>query len=115
MLIEMFQSGISNIDCQIERKHLWNEEKMRKNLEGRKSDWSPGTQLGYAIFTSGFVADNICRKADARRRGIAQYFRDEIAQPHRNVFSYYLFHEISKYHIQSQIILGFTWFIHSVS
>uniref|UniRef100_A0A914X3F3 Beta-lactamase-related domain-containing protein n=1 Tax=Plectus sambesii TaxID=2011161 RepID=A0A914X3F3_9BILA len=74
--------GITNLDQKIERKHLRDWKKMRTVIENHKPDTIPGTKLGYAIFTSGFLADSICRKTDKHQRGTGDYFDAEIGKPH---------------------------------
>ncbi|VDM99310.1 unnamed protein product [Thelazia callipaeda] len=57
-------------------------ENMSKVLEQMVPLWKPGTTCGYHALTFGFLVDQIVRRIDVKKRGVACILREEILLKH---------------------------------
>ncbi|CAB3411449.1 unnamed protein product [Caenorhabditis bovis] len=73
-------AGLAYIDTPITEQMAADHEKMREILENQPPNWAPGTKTGYHAYTHGWIVDQIIRHTDERKRGIGQFFREEIAE-----------------------------------
>ncbi|PIO58009.1 hypothetical protein TELCIR_20566, partial [Teladorsagia circumcincta] len=48
----------------------------------QKPIWEPGKAVGYHALSYGWLIDQIIRRTDHKRRGIGQFFKEEIADKH---------------------------------
>jgi hypothetical protein len=55
-----------------------NPDAIAKLIEDQKPNWEPGTQVGYHALTFGWILDQIIRRADPKRRSLAEFYRQEI-------------------------------------
>ncbi|CAM4843354.1 unnamed protein product [Rotaria magnacalcarata] len=55
-------------------------------LEKQKPYWVPGTQHGYHAYTYGWLAGELVRRVDIKKRTLGQFIRDEIAKPTQSEF-----------------------------
>lgn len=51
----------------------------RKILENAKPKWTPGVLSGYHAYTYGWLVDQLIRHSDPKKRGVGQFFKEEIA------------------------------------
>ena len=65
-----------------------NPDQMAKIIERAKPNWEPGTKSGYHAITYGWLVDQIVRKTDPKKRGAAQFFREEVSDKHGNFYLY---------------------------
>ncbi|PIC45826.1 hypothetical protein B9Z55_005718 [Caenorhabditis nigoni] len=72
-------SGMAWFDTPITEEIAADHEQMRQIIENEEPKWAPGTKTGYHAYTYGWLVDQIVRHTDDRKRGIGQYFREEIA------------------------------------
>lgn len=66
-------------DTPITEEIAADHEKMREIIERESPKWAPGTKTGYHAYTYGWLVDQIVRHTDDKKRGIGQFFREEIA------------------------------------
>lgn len=59
-------------------------ERMARALEAMRPAWPPGSRSGYHALTFGWLVDQVVRRVDLHGRGVAQFFRQEIGEPHGN-------------------------------
>ncbi|VDK46639.1 unnamed protein product [Gongylonema pulchrum] len=72
---------------------------MSKILESQKPNWTPGQGVGYHAMTFGWLVDQLVRRIDPKKRSLAQFFKEEIAQPHGKSFTFRaLLHKINDVH-----------------
>ncbi|VDN23511.1 unnamed protein product [Cylicostephanus goldi] len=55
---------------------------MREVLENEAPKFPPGTTSGYHALSYGWLVDQLIRHTDEKKRGIGQFFREEIAEPY---------------------------------
>ncbi|KAK0404688.1 hypothetical protein QR680_017573 [Steinernema hermaphroditum] len=55
-----------------------NPQRIAELFESATPIWEPGSQVGYHALSIGLLIDQIVRRVDARSRGIAEYFKEEI-------------------------------------
>uniref|UniRef100_A0A8R1HZM5 Beta-lactamase domain-containing protein n=1 Tax=Caenorhabditis japonica TaxID=281687 RepID=A0A8R1HZM5_CAEJA len=72
-------AGMAWLDTPITEEIAADHVKMRQTLEREKPKWAPGTKSGYHAYTYGWIVDQIVRHTDDKKRGIGQFFREEIA------------------------------------
>ncbi|CAD5222739.1 unnamed protein product [Bursaphelenchus okinawaensis] len=58
-------------------------KEMAKVIERQRPMWEPGTKTGYHAISFGWLVDQIVRHVDDLGRGVGDYFRDEVAKPHK--------------------------------
>uniref|UniRef100_A0A183BRZ5 Beta-lactamase domain-containing protein n=1 Tax=Globodera pallida TaxID=36090 RepID=A0A183BRZ5_GLOPA len=51
-------------------------------IEAQKPNWALGSRSGYHAVTFGWLLDQIVRRVDPKKRGIAQFIREEITDKH---------------------------------
>ncbi|KHN86060.1 Beta-lactamase domain-containing protein 2 [Toxocara canis] len=76
------RAGLAALDEPISREDAFNPERIGEIIARQKPNWIPGTKSGYHALTYGWLVDQLIRRADPKKRGIGQFFREEIAQPH---------------------------------
>uniref|UniRef100_A0A914W077 Beta-lactamase-related domain-containing protein n=1 Tax=Plectus sambesii TaxID=2011161 RepID=A0A914W077_9BILA len=76
------QAGLPYIAGTIEIEDIQDHTRMSKLLSAQKPIWEPGTKVGYHALTIGWLVDQIFRRTDSKQRGVAQFFREEIADVH---------------------------------
>uniref|UniRef100_A0AC35U4P9 Beta-lactamase domain-containing protein n=1 Tax=Rhabditophanes sp. KR3021 TaxID=114890 RepID=A0AC35U4P9_9BILA len=74
--------GLVLFDKQITVADAQNHEAMSQIIVDQRPHWLPGTEVGYHALTFGWLVDQIIRHVDVRKRGIGQFFREEIAEKH---------------------------------
>ncbi|CAF4885251.1 unnamed protein product, partial [Rotaria sp. Silwood2] len=55
-------------------------------LEKQEPYWVPGTQHGYHAYTYGWLAGELVRRVDIKKRTLGQFITDEIAKPTQSEF-----------------------------
>ncbi|XP_013394567.1 beta-lactamase domain-containing protein 2 isoform X2 [Lingula anatina] len=75
------QAGLSAVDFEVTEKLHNNTEEFGKLLAGQKPFWKPGTAHGYHALTFGMYVDQLMRRADPKKRGVQQFFKEELAKP----------------------------------
>jgi CubicO group peptidase (beta-lactamase class C family) len=73
------RAGLPVVTADLPRGAMLDRKAMTEALAAQAPLWEPGTQAGYHIHTQGYMLSEITRRVTGRT--IAQYFRDEIAQP----------------------------------
>ena len=59
----------------------YNWDGMINKLEQRQPMWPPGTAHGYHALTYGWLAGELVRRVDPKKRTLGQFIREEIAEP----------------------------------
>jgi len=77
------QSGLSGITQPGWTSEDWFDwDKTVNTLAAQTPIWEPGTACGYHPVTYGFLAGEICRRADKQQRSIGQILKEEFVIPH---------------------------------
>ncbi|VDO35914.1 unnamed protein product [Haemonchus placei] len=77
-----FQSGLAYLDGKISYEDAADPERMAKLIEDSRPIWEPGKDVGYHALSYGWLIDQIIRRTDLKKRGIGQFFKEEIADKH---------------------------------
>ncbi|VDM96798.1 unnamed protein product [Thelazia callipaeda] len=72
-------AGLPYLEERISLNNATNYINMRKVFEDEKPKWSAGQKLGYHAYTFYWLVDQIVRHVDLQKRGIRQFFNEEIA------------------------------------
>ncbi|KAK6047760.1 beta-lactamase, partial [Cooperia oncophora] len=75
-------SGLACLDGKISYEDAADPERMAKFIEDSKPIWEPGKAVGYHALSYGWLIDQIIRRSDHKKRGIGQFFKEEIADKH---------------------------------
>ncbi|ETN69968.1 beta-lactamase [Necator americanus] len=75
-------TGLHYFDTPITEEMAYSHDIMRKVIESETPKTVPGGQSGYQALTYGWLVDQIVRHTDEKKRGIGQFLREEITQPH---------------------------------
>ena len=62
-------------------EYFYNWTAMVNLLEKRKPVWQPGTAQGYHALTYGWLAGELVRRVDPKKRSIGKFVQEEIADP----------------------------------
>ncbi|VDM38871.1 unnamed protein product [Toxocara canis] len=73
-------AALAYIDEPITEQMASDHSAMKRLLENEIPKWPPGTKSGYHAYTYGWIVDQLVRAVDQRKRGIGQFFSEEIAQ-----------------------------------
>ncbi|VDK49760.1 unnamed protein product [Anisakis simplex] len=73
-------AGLAYTDETITPEMAADHNAMRILFENEHPKWPPGTKTGYHVYNYGWLVDQLIRASDERKRGIGQFFREEIAQ-----------------------------------
>ncbi|CAF1305909.1 unnamed protein product [Rotaria sordida] len=73
------RAGLPYISSPIEQYTNWTA--MIHTLEQERPLWTPGTTHGYHSVTYGWLASELVRRVDPRKRSFGQFIKDEIASP----------------------------------
>lgn len=57
-------------------------ERMAKFFERMTPLWQPGEKCGYHALTFGFLVDQLVRRLDDKKRGVVEFFHEEIVSKH---------------------------------
>uniref|UniRef100_A0A7E4UWA0 Beta-lactamase domain-containing protein n=1 Tax=Panagrellus redivivus TaxID=6233 RepID=A0A7E4UWA0_PANRE len=77
------RSGLAAVDETITIEDAKDHTKMAGILERAVPNWTPGTKSGYHAITYGWLVDQIIRRVDEKKRGAAQFFREEVTEKHQ--------------------------------
>ncbi|XGW12829.1 hypothetical protein V3C99_013464 [Haemonchus contortus] len=75
-------SGLAYLDGKISYEDAADPERMAKLIEDSRPIWEPGKDVGYHALSYGWLIDQIIRRTDEKKRGIGQFFKEEIADKH---------------------------------
>ncbi|CAJ0602568.1 unnamed protein product [Cylicocyclus nassatus] len=75
-------AGLYYIETPITKEMVLDHNLMREVLENEAPKFPPGTMSGYHALSYGWLIDQIIRHTDEKQRGVGQFFREEIAEPH---------------------------------
>jgi hypothetical protein len=56
-------------------------------LEKAQPIWTPGEKTGYHAITFGWLVDSLMRKVDPKKRGVKQFFKEEIGEPNSELIA----------------------------
>lgn len=73
------RAGIPFLSATPEQTRNWSA--MIRAIESLTPLWPPGTAFGYHAGTFGFIAGELVRRVDPKKRTLGQFVRDEIAVP----------------------------------
>uniref|UniRef100_A0A914WZ40 Beta-lactamase-related domain-containing protein n=1 Tax=Plectus sambesii TaxID=2011161 RepID=A0A914WZ40_9BILA len=74
-------AGLAYVDEAITEEDALDHKRLARIFEEQTPNWPPGTATGYHALTYGWLVDQLIRRADPQKRGIGQFFRENIAQP----------------------------------
>lgn len=72
------KAGLIKFDGELDLKHATDHQYISKLIEETKPMWPPGTAVGYHALTYGWLLDQIVRRVDAKKRGLAEFYDQEI-------------------------------------
>jgi len=75
------QAGLSAIDEPLGLETLADPDALAEILGRQEPAWVPGTKHGYHCWNLGWYQSELIRRVDPQRRGLGQFFQDEIAKP----------------------------------
>ncbi|WKX97631.1 hypothetical protein Q1695_013359 [Nippostrongylus brasiliensis] len=75
-------SGLAYLEGKISYEDATDPNKMAQYIEEAKPIWEPGKAVGYHALSYGWLIDQIIRRTDEKKRGIGQFFKEEIAEKH---------------------------------
>ena len=75
------QAGLCGVDRILRVKTLMDPQKMGDILSSQTPAWIPGDHQGYHAWTIAFYMDQLIRRIDTQKRGLAQFFHQDIAEP----------------------------------
>uniref|UniRef100_A0A914CM63 Beta-lactamase-related domain-containing protein n=1 Tax=Acrobeloides nanus TaxID=290746 RepID=A0A914CM63_9BILA len=78
------QAGLPIFDVDISIEECKDPDFIAGAIENQTPLWEPGTKYGYHAITYGWLVDQIIRRVDPEKRGIGQFFNEEIAQKYEN-------------------------------
>uniref|UniRef100_A0A915A7Y9 Beta-lactamase-related domain-containing protein n=1 Tax=Parascaris univalens TaxID=6257 RepID=A0A915A7Y9_PARUN len=70
--------GLLRFEKEIELEKANDHVYISHLIEESKPLWPPGTQCAYHAITQGWLIDQILRRVDTKKRGIGQFYREEI-------------------------------------
>ncbi|CAF4067408.1 unnamed protein product [Rotaria sordida] len=73
------RAGLPNISTPFEQFLNWTA--MIHTLEQMTPLWSPGSAHGYHAFTYGWLAGELIRRVDPKKRSLGQFIREEMSDP----------------------------------
>lgn len=73
------RAGLPSISEPFEQ--FWNWTAMIQTLERMSPLWPPGSAYGYHAFTYGWLAGELIRRVDSKKRSFGQFIREEIVDP----------------------------------
>uniref|UniRef100_A0A0R3RRS2 Beta-lactamase domain-containing protein n=1 Tax=Elaeophora elaphi TaxID=1147741 RepID=A0A0R3RRS2_9BILA len=74
------KAGLIVFDDQLTIEQAHDHRYISRIIEKTKPKWPAGTAVGYHALTFGWLLDQIVRRADPLKRGIAQFYREEIRE-----------------------------------
>jgi CubicO group peptidase (beta-lactamase class C family) len=76
------RAGLPLVSSEVEQYLTWmNWTAMIHTLEQEKPLWQPGTAHGYHSMTYGWLAGELVRRVDPKKRSLGQFIQDEIMNP----------------------------------
>ncbi|VBB34071.1 unnamed protein product [Acanthocheilonema viteae] len=72
------KAGLITFDEELTMEQARDHHYISRIIEKTKPKWPAGTAAGYHPLTFGWLLDQIVRRADPLKRGIAQFYREEI-------------------------------------
>ena len=73
------RAGVPFVSATFDQTRNWSA--MIRAIELLTPLWPPGTAFGYHAGTFGFIAGELVRRVDPKKRTLGEFIRDEIAQP----------------------------------
>ncbi|KAJ1366107.1 hypothetical protein KIN20_026699 [Parelaphostrongylus tenuis] len=74
------RSSLLGYDNHITEDMAFDHNPMRKTLEEEMPKFTPGVSSGCHLLAYGWLVDRIVRHAGDKRRGIGQFFREEVTK-----------------------------------
>jgi CubicO group peptidase (beta-lactamase class C family) len=75
------QAGLFAFDTIIDKKVVFDLDRLAVILAQQKPAWDPGTRQAYHAQSLGFYEGELLRRVDPKHRSLGQFFQDEIASP----------------------------------
>lgn len=75
------QAGLIAFEGMERKDLLMDLDRLAAAIAGKKPEWEPGTRQGYHAITLGYYQNELLRRVDPKRRTIARYFQEELAEP----------------------------------
>ncbi|CAJ0603684.1 unnamed protein product [Cylicocyclus nassatus] len=74
-------AGLYYFETPVTKQMAKDHNLIREAIENEAPKITPGERSGYHALTYGWLVDQIIRHTDEKKRGIGQFFKEEIAQP----------------------------------
>jgi len=78
------RSGLPYVSSPVKQYLNWTA--MTQILQEQAPDWVPGTAHGYHAITYGWLAGEIIRRVDPKKRSVGQFVQDELVKPTKTEF-----------------------------
>ena len=75
------QAGLAALDVKLTRTNMADQDAMAAAIAAQTPNWSPGDLAGNHSYSLGWIACELIRRRDPRRRTLGQFFADEVARP----------------------------------
>ena len=75
------QAGMAAMDLKLNLGNMGDQNTLAAALARQAPNWTPGDWAGNHAYTIGWLASELIRRTDPRRRTLGRFFADEIAAP----------------------------------
>lgn len=75
------QGGLAAMELKLTLANMGDQNTLAAALAAQAPNWAPGDWAGNHAYSIGWLASELIRRTDARRRTLGRFFADEIAQP----------------------------------
>lgn len=75
------QAGVAAIDLRLDALVMADQARLAGAIAVQKPNWTPGDHSGNHSYTLGWLASELIRRRDPKRRSLGRFFHDEIAAP----------------------------------
>ncbi|EJW79612.1 beta-lactamase, partial [Wuchereria bancrofti] len=102
------KAGLITFDDKLTIEQARDHQYISRIIEKTKPKWPAGTEVGYHALTFGWLLDQIVRRVDPLKRGIGQFYREEI-QKYMDDKDFYLGLPRDKHHRVARIVQATTF------
>lgn len=75
------QGGMAAMDLKLTLANMGDQDTLAAALAAQAPNWPPGEHAGNHAYTIGWLASELIRRTDPKRRTLGRFFADEIAGP----------------------------------
>ena len=75
------RAGVAAVDLPLSLANMGDQNALAAALAAQVPNWTPGDYAGNHSYSLGWIASELIRRTDPKRRSLGQFFADEIAKP----------------------------------